>query len=128
VIVGLTSPLAATGLYGVAGKSRHQFSIDVTTLASWSVLDNTGRDSGQLLDHGGPSHRRQAGSTTVTATLSGKTGQATVNVVATSWSLLRVTTHRQRSGGPDLPFQATGTFDNTTTRNITADVPGNPAP
>jgi len=123
VIVGLTSPLAATGLYGVAGNPATQFSIDVTTLASWSVLDNTVATVGNSSTTAGQVTGVKAGSTTVTATLSGKTGQATVNVVATQLVSIAVSppTASVRAG-QTYPFQATGTFDNTTTRNITADV------
>ncbi|HJX65890.1 MAG TPA: Ig-like domain-containing protein [Polyangia bacterium] len=123
VIVGLTSSLAATGLYGVAGNPATQFSIDVTTMASWSVLDNTVATVGNSSTTAGQVTGVKAGSTSVTATLSGKTGQATVNVVATQLVSIAVSppTASVRAG-QTYPFQATGTFDNTTTRNITTDV------
>jgi len=123
VIVGLTSSLAATGLYGVAGNPATQFSIDVTTLASWSVVDNTVATVGNSSTTAGQVTGVKAGNTTVTATLSGKTGQATVNVVTTQLVSIAVSppTASVRAG-QTYPFQATGTFDNTTTRNITTDV------
>jgi hypothetical protein len=123
VIVGLTSPLTATGLYGIVGNPATQFSIDVTTLASWSVLDNTVATVGNSTTTAGQVTGVKAGSTTVTATLSGVTGQATVNVVATQLVSIAVSppTASVRAG-KTYPFQAIGTFDNTTTRNITTDV------
>jgi len=123
VIIGLTSALTATGLYGTAGDPTTQFSKDVTTLASWSVADNTIATVGNSATTAGQVTGVKAGSTTVTATLSGKAGQAVVNVVQTTLVSIAVSppTASVRAG-QTYPFQATGTFDNASTRNITADV------
>jgi len=89
----------------------------VTTLASWSVVDNTVATVGNSSTTAGQVTGVKAGNTTVTATLSGKTGQATVNVVTTQLVSIAVSppTASVRAG-QTYPFQATGTFDNTTTR------------
>jgi uncharacterized protein YjdB len=123
VIIGLTSALTATGLYGTAGDPTTQFSLDVTTLASWSVADSTIATVGNSATTAGQVTGVKAGSTTVTATLSGKAGQAAVNVVQTTLVSIAVSppTASVRAG-QTYPFQATGTFDNASTRNITADV------
>jgi hypothetical protein len=123
VIIQLTSALTATGLYGTAGDPTTQFSLDVTTLASWSVADNTIATVGNSTTTAGEVTGVKAGSTTVTATLSGKAGQAVVNVVQTTLVSIAVSppTASVRAG-QTYPFQATGTFDNASTRNITADV------
>jgi uncharacterized protein YjdB len=123
VIILLTSALTATGLYGTAGDPTTQFSLDVTTLANWSVADNTIATVGNSATTAGDVTGVKAGSTTVTAALSGKAGQAVVNVVQTTLVSIAVSppTASVRAG-QTYPFQATGTFDNASTRNITADV------
>ena len=123
VIVGLTSQLTATGLYGTVGNTATQFSIDVTTSASWSVLDSTVATVGNSATTDGQVTGVAAGSTTVTATLSGQKGQATVNVVNTKLVSIAVSplTASVRVG-LTYQFQAKGTFDNNTTRDITTDV------
>jgi len=108
---------------GSPGIPPPKFSIDVTTLASWSVATTRSRQWAT------PRPRRakspgQGGNTTVTATLSGKTGAGDSERGHYPASFYcRVTTHRQRSGGPDLTrSKPTAHSDNTTTRNITTDV------
>ncbi len=120
LIVGLTGSLKATGLYGDSTNVNSQFSLDVTTSATWTVADSSVATVGNAAGTTGQVTGVATGSTTVTATLSGMSGHATVNVV--SASLLSIAISPATASvrvGQKYPFTATGTFDNQTTADIT---------
>jgi trimeric autotransporter adhesin len=123
VIVGLASALKATGLYGDPANVNTQFSLDVTTSATWTVSSSAIATVGNSADTAGQVTGVAPGSTTVTATLSGKSATATVNVISASLDSIAVnpTTASVRVG-QTYPFTAIGSFDNNTTRDITNDV------
>ena len=117
---GLTLPLKATGTYQVPGDPTTLFTQDVTTTANWTVqssaiatVGNSGTAAGQVT--GGA-----VGTTSVTATLSGFTDSATVNVAITTLTSIKVAPATATvSAGSTQPFTATGSFDNGTTSDIT---------
>ena len=118
LIVGLTSQLKATGLYGDPNDVNTQFSIDVTSAATWTVdsaFATVGNGATAGLVTG-----VSVGKAIVTATLSGKNAQATVNVV--NATLLSITVNPSAASvrvGQTYPFTATGSYDNGTTPDIT---------
>jgi len=76
LIVGLTTQLKATGLYGDAADTNTQFSLDVTTAVTWTTsnsayatVSNDSATAGRVAGIG-------AGTATITATLSGKVATA----------------------------------------------------
>ena len=123
VIVGLSSPLKAIGLYGDVTNPNTQFSIDVTTSATWTVANSAIATVGNTTATAGQVTGVAAGSTTVTATLSGQSAPVQVTVINTSLVSIAVNpTVASVRVGQTYPFTATGTFDNQSTRDITSDV------
>ena len=123
VIVGLTSALKATGLYGDASDTSTQFSLDVTTSATWTVASSAVATVSNATDSAGQVTGVGAGSTTVTATLSGKIGSTTVNVISAALVSIAISPSTASVRvGKTYPFTATGTFDNGATKDITSDV------
>lgn len=123
LIVGLSSQLKATGLYGDPTNANTQFSIDVTASATWTVASTTVATVGNTAGTAGLVTGEAAGTTTVKATLSGQSGSATVNVVSANLVSIAInpSTASVRVGNT-YPFTATGTFNNQTTADITNNV------
>ena len=107
----LTLPLKATATYG------DQSTQDVTTSATWTVADSSVATVGNLGTAAGQVTGLKANSsTTVTATLSGKSGSATVNVIAPTLTSITVTPATATiSAGDTQAFTATGTYQGSTT-------------
>ena len=106
----LTLPLKATATYG------DQSTQDVTTSATWTVADSSVATVGNLGTAAGQVTGLKANSsTTVTATLSGKSGSATVNVIAPTLTSITVTPATATiSAGDTQAFTATGTYQGST--------------
>jgi trimeric autotransporter adhesin len=106
----LTLPLKATATYG------DQSTQDVTTSATWTVVDSSVATVGNLGTAAGQVTGLKANSsTTVTATLSGKSGSATVNVIAPTLTSITVTPATATiSAGDTQAFTATGTYQGST--------------
>ena len=107
----LTLLLKATATYG------DQSTQDVTTSATWTVADSSVATVGNLGTAAGQVTGLKANSsTTVTATLSGKSGSATVNVIAPTLTSITVTPATATiSAGDTQAFTATGTYQGSTT-------------
>jgi hypothetical protein len=120
VPLGITSPLKATGTYGVAGNPAAQFTQDVTTSATWTVADGSITTVGNSATTAGQVTGVKVGSTTVTATLSGLSGSATVNVnTAVLLSVVVAPATATVSAGNTQAFIATGNYNNNTTTDLT---------
>jgi uncharacterized protein YjdB len=106
----LTLPLKATATYG------DQSTQDVTTSATWTVADSSVATVGNLGTAAGQVTGLKANSsTTVTATLSGKSGSATVNVIAPTLTSITVTPATATiSAGDTQAFTATGSYQGST--------------
>ena len=116
----ITSPLAATGTYGVAGDPSSQFTQDVTTSATWTVADSSIATVGNSATTAGEVTGTKVGSTIVTATLSGISGSTTVTVnQATLLSIAVTPATASVTAGTSQPFTATGSYDNNTTTDLT---------
>jgi len=115
--LGLTLPLKATATYG--DKSTQ----DVTTSATWTVGDSSIATVGNVGTAAGQVTGMKVGSTTVTATLSGISGSATVTVANPNLVSIAVAPATATvSAGNTQAFTATGTYDNSTTLDITTQV------
>jgi uncharacterized protein YjdB len=116
LIVGLSRSIKATGLYGDASNPNSQFSIDVTTAATWTVDNSAVATVGNGASTAGQVTGVGAGSATVTAALSGQRATASVTVVTAT--LLSITVSPSEASvrvGRTYPFTARGTYDNGTT-------------
>jgi hypothetical protein len=123
LIVGLSSSFTATGLYGDSSDTSTQFSIDVTTAATWTVDDSTIATVGNTTSTAGQVTGVGKGTANVTATLSGKSATASVSVITAT--LLSITVSPSTASvrvGKTYPFTAKGTFDNGTEVDITNSV------
>ena len=115
--LGLTLPLKATATYGDATTTLTQ---DVTTTATWTVADSSVATVGNAGTAAGQVTGAKVGSTTVTATLSGISGSATVNVnKANLLSIAVAPTTATVTAGSTRSFTATGSYDNSTTADLT---------
>ncbi len=120
VPLGITSPLKATGTYGVAGDPATQTTQDVTTAATWTVQNNSIATVGNSSTTAGEVTAVAVGSTTVIASLSGFTGSATVTVnTATLLTISVLPATASVSAGNTQAFTATGNYDNNTTTDLT---------
>jgi len=115
--LGLTLPLKAVATYG--DKTTQ----DVTTLATWTVGDNSIATVGNVGSTAGQVTGVKVGSTTVTATLSGISGSAAVTVASAKLlSLVVAPATASVSAGQTQAFTATGKYDNSTSLDITTQV------
>jgi trimeric autotransporter adhesin len=124
LIVGLTSSLKATGLYGDSTDANTQFSVDVTSSVTWTTSNATYATVSNASDTAGQVTGVAAGGpVTITAALSGKTAIASVTVLSATLSSIKVSpsTASVRTGST-YPFTATGTFSNGTVTDITSSV------
>ncbi len=101
----LTLSLKATATYA------DQTTQDVTASATWTVIDSKIATVGNVGTAAGQVTGVAIGSTTVTATLSGISGSATVNVIAPALVSITVTPATATiSAGDTQAFTATGTY------------------
>jgi hypothetical protein len=127
LIIGLTAQFTATGLYGVAGNTNTQFSIDVTNSATWQVASTSiasVSNASTSSTSAGLVTGLAAGTTTVTASLSGVTSTpVTVTVISTTLTSIAISpANASVQVGDTYNFNATGTYNNGTTVNITSEV------
>ncbi len=119
LVAGLTRSLVANATYGDAPNT---IILDVTSTATWTVDDASIATVGTSSATAGQVTGVKAGSTKVTATLSGVSGVATVNVTDASLSSIAVTPETATvRAGRSVSFKAIGTFSNATTLDITKD-------
>ena len=108
---GTTQPFKATGTYSDGSVA------DITTTVSWqssnpAVADIAATGIATAASPGGP--------ITISATLSGKTGTAALTVTAAILRSIDVTpTRPSNPAGTTRQFTATGTYSDTTTKDIT---------
>ena len=115
--LGLTLPLKATASYG--DKTTQ----DVTTSATWTVGDSSIATVGNVGTAAGQVTGKAVGNTTVTATLSGIKGSAAVNVANPKLVSIAVAPATARiTAGQTQAFTATGSYDNSTTVDLTTQV------
>jgi uncharacterized protein YjdB len=110
IVVGATQPFVATGTFS------NGTSADITSTVTWTSASPL---IGSILPSG-VSTGIAAGSSTITASLSGKTGTATLNVTAIA-TLASIAVTPATAGvlvGGTQNFVATGTFTDGTTANI----------
>jgi len=105
----LTLPLKATATY------VDQTTQDVTTSATWTVIDSKIATVGNVGTSAGQVTGVAVGSTTVTATLSGISGSGTVNVIAPALTSITVSPATATiSAGDTQPFTAIGNYQGST--------------
>lgn len=93
---------------------------DITAQASWSSLDPTTISVGTGASNKGYGTALKAGTTTITASLSGLTGTATAAGIATTLNAIDVTPKAATFGpGDTLQYTATGTFANGQSLDVT---------
>jgi len=115
--VGLSLLLKATATYA------DQSTQDVTATATWTVLDSSVATVGNAGSAAGQVTGVKIGSTTVTATLSGLNGSATVTVAQPNLVSISVAPDTTTvSAGNTQAFTATANYDNSTTLDITTQV------
>jgi uncharacterized protein YjdB len=110
IVVGATQPFVATGTFS------NGTSADITSTVTWTSASPL---IGSILPSG-VATGIAAGSSTITASLSGKTGTATLNVTAIA-TLASIAVTPATAGvlvGGTQNFVATGTFTDGTTANI----------
>jgi len=114
VPVGVSLSLAATATYA------DQSTQDVTATATWTVANSAIATVGNVGSAAGQVTGVKVGSTTVTATLSGVSGSATVTVANPSLVSITVAPAAATvSAGNTQAFTATANYDNSTTLDIT---------
>jgi uncharacterized protein YjdB len=123
LIIGLTTQLKATGLYGDAADTNTQFSVDVTTAVTWTTSSSANATVSNASATAGTVTGVGAGTATITATLSGKVATATVTVTSATLTGISVSPSTASVRvGKTYPFTASGTFSNGTTSDITSEV------
>jgi hypothetical protein len=115
--LGLSLPLKATATYG------DQTTQDVTTAATWTVGDSSIATVGNLGTAAGQVTGKAVGTTSVTAALSGFAAQ--VKVIVANPNLLSISVAPAAAtitAGQPQAFAATGSYDNSTSVDITTQV------
>lgn len=107
--IGQTSTLTATGTYSDGSTA------DVTALAGWS----SGSASIALADPGGVIRGVAPGTATISASLDGVTGTASVTVVKSLVSIAVTPATSQLSVGQTVQLTATGTYNDGSTADLT---------
>ena len=114
IVLGLTSSLVATATY------QNGTTQIVTTQVAWAVADST---IASVSNTTGQVKGLATGSTTVTATLSGKSGSATVTVAQAVLSSITVAPATATiTAGKSQAFTASGIYNNGATVDLTAQV------
>jgi trimeric autotransporter adhesin len=121
IAVNPPSPAIAAGLsqqFGAAGSYSDGTVHDLTTSASWTssnppvaTVSGTGQASALSI-----------GSATITATLGEESGSGSLSVVPSLVSLAVNPQNSSIAAGTTQPFTATGTFSDSSTRDLTASV------
>lgn len=110
--VGQTQPFLATGAF-TDGSTQ-----DLTAAATWASSDDA---IASVSSPGGVVTARAVGQATITVTAEGRNATATVTVTSPTLAVLALApTLPTRSAGQTLQFQATGTYTDGTTQDLTA--------
>jgi uncharacterized protein YjdB len=117
LVLGLSSQLVATGTY------QNGTTQILTSQAAWTVADPSVASVSNATSSAGRVSAIGVGSTTVTATLSGISGKATVTVFqAKLVSIAVAPATASITAGAKQQFTATGTYDNGAAPDITTQV------
>lgn len=112
--VGAKVQLTATASYSDGAK------VDVTASASWKSANTTVAEVANAAGSQGQVSAKAEGSTTITATIGGVSGQATVTVKAPTLTELQIgPINPQRKAGEQLQFFVTAVYSNGATQNVT---------
>jgi hypothetical protein len=126
VAVTPTNPTIALGTarqFTATGIHSDGTTTDLTALANWTSSDASTGQVSMAADSRGLATALGMGSTTITATYSGKSGSTTLTVLPADLVSIEVTpTNSQIALGTSAQFTATGTFTNGTTQDLTAQV------
>ncbi len=113
IIAGSTQQFTATATYSNGSTG------DVTTSATWASSNTTAA----TVDSAGLSSADSPGKTTISATLSGQMGSATLTVVSSTPTSIAVTpSDPSFANGTTQQFTATATYGNNTTADVTSSV------
>jgi hypothetical protein len=119
LVVGLTRPMTANATYGDAPNT---IILDVTSTATWTVDDASIATVGTSSTTAGQVTGVKIGSAKVTATLSGISGTAVVNVTNPTLSSITISPDTATvRAGRSVSFKATASYSNSTTLDITND-------
>jgi len=111
--VGTTVPFTATGTYS-DNSTRN-----ITTAVTWA----SGTPAAATINASGVATAVAAGSSTISATSAGVSGSTTLTVTAANLKSIAVTpANPSAAAGTTVPFTATGTYSDNSTRNITSSV------
>jgi hypothetical protein len=112
---GTTQQFKATGYY-----TDNSFQ-DLTASTTWSVANTAIADISNATASRGLAAAKAVGSTTVTATVGGKTGTATITVTAATLSTIQVTPANQKLAvNYTRQYTATGIYSDNSVRDVTA--------
>ncbi len=113
ISAGATQQFTATATYSNGSTGN------VTASATWASTNTTVA----TVNAAGLAAADSPGSTTISATLSGQAGSATLTVVASSPTSIAVTpSNPSFANGSTQQFTATATYSNNTTANVTSSV------
>ena len=111
IVAGSTEQFTATATYSDGSTGN------VTTSATWASSNATAA----TVNSAGLSTADSSGKTTISATLSGQTGSATLTVVSSTPTSIAVTpSDPSFADGSTQQFTATATYSNNTTANVTS--------
>lgn len=114
LMVGQSTQVIATGIFADGTKQ------DVTTSATWTSSDTAVADFALQVSSAPRLTALTAGSTTISATFQSVTGTAQVTVTASQLVRIAITpTQPILQRGVTRAFQATATFEDTTTADVT---------
>jgi uncharacterized protein YjdB len=117
LVLGLNGSLVATGTY------QNGTTQILTTQVAWAVTDPSVASVSNAASSAGRVSTLAVGSTTVTATLSGISGTATVTVFQAKLTSIKVAPASANvTAGGKQQFSATGTYDNGAAPDITTQV------
>ena len=117
IALGTTQQFTATGTYS------NKTSKDLTALAVWTSSDEAMGEVSMAAGSQGLASALGMGSTTITATYSGKSGSSTLTISSAVLVSIEVTpTNPQIALGTSGQFTATGIFTDGSTQDLTAQV------
>ena len=117
IVLGLTSSLVATATY------QNGTTQVVTTQVAWAIADGTVASVSNAAATAGQVKGLTAGTTTVTATLSGKSGSAPVTVSQATLTTIAVSPASATiTAGTSQAFTATGSYNSGATVDLTTQV------
>lgn len=116
-------PLGSTRLYTAVGTASDGSTQDLTAQCTWASSDPTVATLSNANGSRGLATSLEAGSTTVTATLNGRQGSATLSVTAATLTSLTISpTNPTVPRGSTRQFSALGTYSDASTQDLTEQV------